>query len=127
MKNILLDSDVLIEHLRNNNKVTQTLEELYSSSNLACSVISVTEILRGTREKEKLKTEKLLSFLRCVEVDFSIAKKAAEYLALYSKSHAVEMADALIAATAFHHQFELCSFNWKHYPMKELRAFKIER
>jgi len=36
------------------------------------------------------------------------------------------MPDALIAAAAVIHQFALCTFNWKHYPMSELVRYRMD-
>ena len=45
------------------------------------------------------------------------------YLRQYGKSHGVEIADALIAASAVANRATLWTRNRKHYPMKELSFF----
>ena len=52
-----------------------------------------------------------------------IFNSAGIYLNQYRKSHAVEVADALIAACAVGHRAELWTRNRKHYPMKEVSFF----
>jgi hypothetical protein len=44
-------------------------------------------------------------------------------LRLYTKSHGVEVADALVAACAFLENVPLGTLNRKHYPMKDLSFF----
>ena len=46
-----------------------------------------------------------------------------EYLRRYRRNHGVELADALIAASAALNGAELWTRNRKHYPMKELLFF----
>jgi predicted nucleic acid-binding protein len=41
----------------------------------------------------------------------------------YRRSHAVEVADALIAASAVLNHAELWTLNRKHYPMKDISFF----
>jgi predicted nucleic acid-binding protein len=50
-------------------------------------------------------------------------QNAVTQLRRYRKSHGVELADALIAATAVAHSAMLWTRNRKHYPMKELAFF----
>src|SRR3954464_3855925 len=60
---------------------------------------------------------------RCSTDGFQAALKA---LKRYRKSHAVELGDALIAASAVERGARLWTRNRKHYPMPEL-AFMSER
>ena len=48
---------------------------------------------------------------------------AGKYLRQYAKSHPVELADALIAATVSAHKVELWTRNRKRYPMKGIAFF----
>jgi len=59
----------------------------------------------------------------CIALDKTIGKKAGEYQRQFAKSHAVEIADALIAATASIHDLQLWARNRKHYPMKDTDFF----
>ncbi len=128
MKKIIFDTDVLIEHLRGNPQVTSQLSELHEAKNiLAYTPISEAEIFRGLRSNERQKTEAILSHFECLDLTHLIGRKAGEWMRQYSKSHGLELADALIAASAAIHRFALCSFNWKHYPMREVERFEIDR
>ena len=123
---ILFDSDVLIEFLRGNERVAAKMKELILAEHvLAYTPITAAEIYRGLRSNEKTKTEALFGILECVELDSRMGKRAGEYLRSYSRSHGVELADALIAAAAFFHRFALCTFNWKHYPMSEVERYSF--
>jgi len=124
---VLFDTDVLIEYLRGRPEVVIPLDELLASTaSLAITPVSEAEIFRGIRSPEKQKTTRLLSSLECLSIDHEIGKRAGEYLRRYSKSHGLEIPDALIAASAVVHRFSLCTFNWKHYPMSEVERFHLD-
>lgn len=128
MRGILFDTDVLVESLRGNERVNQALVELVQKETLiACTPISFAEIYRGIRSHEKEKTALTLSVFTCVALDDVVGKRAGEYMKSYGKTHGVELADALIAACAVVHRMNLCTFNWKHYPMGDLNRYPMER
>lgn len=58
-----------------------------------------------------------------MDVDVSIADKAGEYLSKFSKGHALNIGDALIAATAREMSLKLVTRNVKHFPMKDIELF----
>jgi predicted nucleic acid-binding protein len=62
-----------------------------------------------------------------VPIDEEIGKLAGDYLRAFHASHSVELADALIAASASVHQLRLRTRNRKHFPMKNLGFFTIHR
>ncbi len=128
MRGILFDTDILIEALRGNERVNRALIELAQKETLmACTPVTFAEIYRGMRSHEKERTALTLSAFTCVTIDQSVGKKAGEYLRSYGKTHGLEIADALIAASAVVHRMQLCTFNWKHYPMGELLKYRMER
>ena len=65
-------------------------------------------------------TESTFSTLHFLSFTEEIAVKAGSYLQTYAKSHGVEIADALIAASAFNAQAKLFTLNKKHYPMSDI-------
>lgn len=128
MKKILFDTDVLIELLRGNPIIEQQIEELIlAKSHLCFTPISISEIYKGIRSNERIKTKETLSVFDCINIDSEIGQKAGEWMKQYSKSHGLELPDAMIAAAATVHRFSLCTFNWKHYPMREVERFEMER
>ncbi|MFH1436826.1 MAG: type II toxin-antitoxin system VapC family toxin, partial [Pseudomonadota bacterium] len=52
-----------------------------------------------------------------------IGKKAGQYLKEFNKSHGLEIADALIAASASHYRMQLWTLNTRHYPMTDIKLF----
>lgn len=59
-----------------------------------------------------------------VVIDAEVGRRAGEYLALYSKSHGVGIADALTAAAASTSGLRLWTLNRRHYPMRDLRFYE---
>jgi predicted nucleic acid-binding protein len=87
------------------------------------SPVSAAEIWAGVRPGEFENTEALFKKLRCVQTDHAIGELAGEFLRRHSKSHGLEVPDAIIAASAVRNQALLWTRNRKHYPMPELSFY----
>ncbi|HEV8148041.1 MAG TPA: type II toxin-antitoxin system VapC family toxin [Bryobacteraceae bacterium] len=122
---VLLDSDVVIEVLRRKNAdlLTQWFALGESQSQVYYSPITVAEVWRGAREAEFEATATLFSSISCLVADAAVGRVAGDYLKLYAASHGLEIADAMIAATAFRYGLRLWTRNRKHYPMREVRFY----
>lgn len=120
MARYLLDSDVLIWLLRGRQETCQRLEALDGS--LGVSVISRAEIWAGAREGEQRRIEELFLSLTTYPVDGAVADRAGKFLRQYRRpGKPLELADALIAATAVVHELALVTYNVSHFPMPELK------
>jgi hypothetical protein len=119
---ILVDSDILIEVSRGRDKAvfSRWLELSASDAIVLFSAVSAAELWAGARPSEFRALEALFDALVCVTADAALGRRAGEYLRHYRKSHAVEMADALIAASAVANGARLWTRNRKHYPMPEI-------
>ena len=74
---LLLDSDILIDHLRKEQKALDYLQqEIDAGSLLFISVISRTEIFSGARKGEEETIQGLFDLLTPVDVDVAIADRA---------------------------------------------------
>ncbi|MEN6423088.1 MAG: type II toxin-antitoxin system VapC family toxin [Smithella sp.] len=126
MRQIVVDTDVLILHLRGNEAAGQALRKGAMESLLCCSAITIGEIYAGMKEQEREKTEKLLDSMVVIDVDRNIAALAGNYRRTI-KSHQLELDDCLIAATCAIRKAALITCNIKHYPMAdfEKKAVKI--
>jgi predicted nucleic acid-binding protein len=129
MKKILLDTDILIEHLRDNFNVMEQLLELQQDPKvlLAYTPVTEAEIIRGLRSHERQKTEKVLGYFDVIVMNKEVGRVAGNYLRKYASSHGLKLADALIAATASVHHFSLCTFNIRYYPMQDIKYHRIDR
>jgi predicted nucleic acid-binding protein len=111
----LVDTDVLIWYLRGNPKA-YTL--IHSLELLAISSITYMELIQGMRNKTELRHLKqtLKQWrTRTLFVDTEISARALVYAEEYFLNHSMQLADALIAATATHHALTLHTANAKHY------------
>lgn len=124
MAEILLDSDIIIAWLRGYDPFASTIPALLAQGHvLVWTPVSVAEIFAGVRKGEEAQVENLFLVLATLPLSPEIGRKAGGYLKAYSKSHGVELGDALIAATAYIRSFPLWTLNRKHYPMKEIQFF----
>ncbi len=112
---MLVDTDVLIWHLRGYPNATRRLDELGA---LTLSAISWLEVLQGMRNKAELvAVKKMLDkrSARLLPVTEAITLRATELMESLTLSHGLQMGDALIAATAIEHQLPVLTANVKHF------------
>ncbi len=124
MAEILLDSDVIIAWLRGYEPFAEVIPQLVAEGRvLAWTPVSVAEIYAGVRKGEEKAIENLFIVLETLPISGEIGREAGRYLHSYSKSHSVELGDALIAATARVTGMSLWTLNRKHYPMKDIQFY----
>ena len=123
---VLTDSDILIEVSRGRDKtiVSRWLELGQSEALILYSAVSAAELWAGARPAEYTALDALFEALLCVPINAALGRRAGEYLRRYRKSHAVELGDALIAASAVERGASLWTRNRKHYPMPELAFYE---
>lgn len=117
---ILVDTDVLIAHLRGSGEAREWLIRARTDAGgrLAASVVTATEILGGLRSSERASVARLLATLRLHPVNEVTARRAGELMREFRRSHSgIGLGDYLIAATAEVQGFELATLNVKHFPM----------
>lgn len=116
---ILIDTSVLIDHLRGDEAAQQALANAtQQGERLACLVVTRVEVLAGLRPEEELPTRRLLSALDWISVDDEIAERAGVLANRFLRSHpGVDPVDFIIAATAEIHDAILWTRNVKHFPM----------
>ena len=122
---IFIDTDVIIEVLRGRNReFTEKWQALsISQGAILISPVTIAEVGAGARPKEQECIARLFAPLICVPIDGMIGQRAGEYLFRYSRSHSMEIGDALIAASAVQSNSALWTRNRKHYPMPEVEIY----
>lgn len=121
---MLVDTDVLIWHLRGYPQATRRLDELGA---LTLSAVSYLELLRGMRNKaELLAVKKMLEkrSARLLPLTEAITLRATELMESLTLSHGLQMGDALIAATAIERQVPVLTANVRHF--SAIAGLKIE-
>ncbi|EUA10839.1 putative ribonuclease VapC19 [Mycobacterium kansasii 732] len=117
---ILVDSDVLIAHLRGVAVARDWLLNVRSRGPLTMSVVSIAELIGGMRTVERREVWRLLASFRVEPVTEIIARRAGDMMRRYRRSHnGIGLGDYLIGATADVRGLELATLNVRHFPMFE--------
>lgn len=122
---MLVDTDVLIWHLRGYPAATQRLDQLQP---LTLSAVTYLELLQGMRNKEEMAAlQKSLVKRQAQQLPLTpaITARAATLMEAFTLSHGMQMGDALIAATALEHQLTVLTGNVKHFQAVE--SLRIEQ
>ena len=122
---MIVDTDVLIWYSKEHHKAIELIHRLDTFS---ISVVTYMEIVQGVRNKKELNTfKKALGILnvKVFQIDELVSTKAMFLVEQYSLSHSMELADALIGATAIIKQLPLITGNDKHY--KHLPEIEIKK
>ena len=112
---MLVDTDVLIWHLRGYPQATRRLDQLGA---LTISAVSYLEVLQGLRNKaelvavQKMMRKRNATMLPLTE---AITRRAVALMESLTLSHGMQMGDALIAATALEHGLPVLTANIKHF------------
>ena len=115
-KTLLIDTDVLIDYLRELPPAVDYLESL--EEELCTSSIAVAELYAGAREgKDRQGLDSLLSVFEIKPNDAGLAERGGLLRRDYAPKHGTGFADALIAATVQHCGAELVTLNARHFPM----------
>ena len=106
MARILLDSDVLIDHLRGHRRYVRGSDEPHIST------ITRAELFAG-RESDERRIRRLIDAMTELAVDRLVAERAGRI----RRTSRLPMADAVIAATAVEHRLVLVTRNTRDFAM----------
>ncbi|OGQ87538.1 MAG: twitching motility protein PilT [Deltaproteobacteria bacterium RIFOXYD12_FULL_56_24] len=121
---MLIDTDVLIWYMRGN---TKALDELAKHKSFSISVVTYMELVQGMRNNNELTAlRKALKSWNCniIYISEEISSKAMFYVEQHYLSHFMQIADALIGATAASYGMPLLTGNDKHYKIVKEIALK---
>lgn len=122
---VLVDTDVLIWYMRGNEKAYQTIENF---DGFSISVVTYMELVQGMNNKKELTLlrQALRGWnARVIYLTEEISAKAMFYVEQHFLSHSLELADALIGASAITHGLPLLTGNDKHY--KVLKDLDLQK
>ena len=122
---VFLDTDIAIEVLRAKNRgISSKWSALTESGAVVLySPVVAAELWAGALPHEHQLISVFFRPLICIATDYEIGELAGALLRKFAKSHSLEIADALIAATAIQHKAPLLTRNRKYYPMPELKFY----
>ena len=123
---VFLDSDILIWHLRGNEKAKNLLSILLkdADSELWIGAMQKAEILFFMRRDEEDATLDLFSLFKIHPVDDSIIDQAGVFFRMWNPSHGVDPNDAILAATVAVYGGRIITLNTSHYPMPDISVQK---
>lgn len=112
MVKYLADTNVLIDHLRGDNKATKFLLD----HSPAISAVSVAELIQGCRTPRQLsEVTTLISDLNVLNIDTEISIQSIKLVRDNYLSHGLKFLDALIATTAIKYKLTLKTQDAKHF------------
>jgi predicted nucleic acid-binding protein len=118
---ILLDSDVIIDALRGHRDVSDGIRAIEARGvPTYCCAIAFVEIWAGVRSGEEAIADAFFHTRGEVVLDAAVGRRAGLYLSRYSRSHGLQIADALVAAAASTAGLRLWTRNRRHYPMSDV-------
>lgn len=116
---VILDTNVIIDHLRLSGKAESTLEKIakkHPKETLAISMVTVQELYEGKSTRDEEKEKALLatiSPLKILSYTFEVAQKAGELARDLDRP--IELADAAIAASTIVYGYTLATLNKKDF------------
>ena len=123
---MIIDTDVLIWYMRGNEKAYEIIE---NSQTFFISVVTYIELVQGMRNKKELNNlRKALHGwnAQILYLSEEISAKAMFSVEQHFLSHSIQLADALIGATAIAKGFPILTANDKDYKiMKDIQIKKF--
>lgn len=116
MANYLLDSGLVIRHLRGHRQAVRLLRGLGKAGRLAIASVTRLEVHAGMMAGEEYLTQKLLSRFVTYDLDREVADRAGDLIRLSrQRGNTLSVPDAIIAATAITHHLSLVTLNQTHF------------
>lgn len=119
----VIDTDILIDHLRGVKEAFCFLEDLLIRGDEPYySTITKAEIYAGIRPGEEKKTARLFGLLNSYPLSDEIAERAGRLTQRFRDSQGLELPDAIVGATSIELGCELVTRNRKHYDLPEVKV-----
>lgn len=122
---MVIDTDVLIWYMKGNQNAYKAIE---TSKHFFISVVTYMELVQGMRDKNELNNLRRALHAwgsKILYISEEISVKAMFFVEQHFLSHSIQLADALIGATAVSHGLPILTGNDKHY--KILKDIQIKK
>ena len=124
---LLVDTDTLIWYMKGNERAYRTIE---GNLPFSISVVTYIELVQGMRNKDELNClrQTLKGWeTKLLYISEEISAKAMFYVEQHYLSHSLQLADALIGATAVSYGLPILTGNDKHYKIIKQVQIKVFR
>lgn len=123
MGKYLVDTTVLIDHLRGRKTATDFIDK---TERLKTSFVVIGELFQGLKNKQELKrVEKLVSLFEIGWGQEKVMILAIDLLKQHSLKQGIGLIDSMIAATALMNDLILVTDNVKHF--KFIKGLKVKK
>ena len=113
---ILVDTCIIIDHLRNRAEATAFLKQLEQLP--LVSVLTLAELQAGVRDrKDERLLDRFIADWPVVVLDAPTARLGGSLWRRFGPSHGTGITDAMLAATAQRERARLATINRRHFPM----------
>lgn len=122
---MVIDTDVLIWYMKGNEKAYKAIE---NTNNFFISVVTYIELVQGMRNKNELNNLRRALHAwnsKILYISEEISVKAMFFVEQHYLRHSIQLADALIGATAIAYGLPILTGNDKHY--KILKNTQIKK
>jgi predicted nucleic acid-binding protein len=119
----LIDTDVIIWNWRGDEAAAAFL----AAEPFAISAVTYMELVQGmrnARELKNLRADLTLWQATTLPITKTISERAVKLVEEHFLAHHLQLADALIAATAIEHKLAIVTSNTKHF--RAIKALRIE-
>jgi tRNA(fMet)-specific endonuclease VapC len=126
-RTILIDTSIIIDYFRKQNKSRTVFYKLSTDYNVCISSITAFEVLVGSSLTNSGTIHEILDNILILPFDGETAKRASLiYLNLKKINKVLDFRDIFIAATAISHNIPLSTFNMKHFErIEKLNLFNF--
>lgn len=129
MSSYTLDTDIVIEVLRGNQRVVARMDQLGPGTQISITGLTIYELYKGVAvmqdEDRREEVEQFISSAETLDLDLKAEKKAGEiYANLRSNGELISDADILIAAIVIANDSILVTNNTKHFSRIEGLEFE---
>ena len=113
---ILVDTCIIIDHLRHRTEATAFLKQL--DERPLVSVLTLAELQAGVRNREDERLlDRVIAEWSVVVLNAPTARQGGALWRRFGPSHGTGIVDAMLAATAQRERARLATVNRKHFPM----------
>lgn len=114
-ENIICDTNIFIHYAIDTAEVVEALEKI-GNAHILVPVTVAMELSKGCRNKKEANLlMKHLKAYKILYIDARISQKAFELIQTYHLSHALQIPDALIAATGLVYDLPIYTYNKKDF------------